>query len=100
MTALIVGSIVAFWVIVLLAAVAAASMIYRPVRYSDHVLVNLVGTGNAIEGVVVRNRRNSITLAQARMHLVTGGDPEDIDGRAVVHRDQIEFVQVLPAGKP
>lgn len=57
------------------------------------VVVNLK-TGTALAGVVVRHDGPLVELADVAL-LVEGGDPQPVDGRVVVERVAVDFIQVL-----
>jgi hypothetical protein len=78
----------------LLASVGGLWYCTRPLRYSQRVLVNLK-TGTAIEGVHVSGRGRTLTLAEPSVHDAHTGAVEPAEGRALVYRDNIDFVQVL-----
>lgn len=57
------------------------------------VVVNL-RSGRAIEGVVVERDGPLLVVADARVH-EPGADAQAMDGRVVIERDQIDFIQAL-----
>ncbi len=68
---------------------------HRPLRYSDRVLVNLT-TGNAVEGVLVRNRNGSLTVIDASVRTPDSGtEALEVEGQVVIPAGQVEFMQVL-----
>lgn len=56
-------------------------------------LVNLK-SGNAIEGVIVRQLRALLILKSAALHEAGSTGSVPIDGEAVVDIDQIDFIQI------
>ena len=57
------------------------------------VVVNLQ-SGQAIEGLLVRQSGPLLFIAEARLH--EGGDnPVPVDGQAVIERQTIDFIQML-----
>lgn len=60
------------------------------------VIVNL-RSGDAFRGVLVEDRGQLLELANCE-HLDDRGGRRDVDGRVIVERSQITFVQLLPAG--
>jgi hypothetical protein len=67
---------------------------WRPPFVLRSVLLNLK-TGEALSGVLWSTNGPWFVLRQASA-LTVGSKPAAIDGEAVVHRDNIAFVQVLP----
>jgi hypothetical protein len=67
---------------------------WRPPFILRSVLLNLK-TGEALSGVLWNARGPWFTLRQASA-LIAGAKPAPIDGEAVIHRDNVAFVQVLP----
>ncbi len=57
------------------------------------VLVNLT-TGQAIDGVLVRQAGPLLMLANATL-LEPNAEPTQLDGEAVIERDRVAFVQAL-----
>lgn len=66
-----------------------------PIKYAQRVIVNL-DTGNAVEGVLVKHRGTSLTLADVTMH-APDRDPVEIEGTTVIDRARVEFIQTLPS---
>lgn len=68
---------------------------WRPPCLLRTVIVNLHDDTHAIRGVLWQSRGPWLTLHNASL-LTTAAPPSPIDGAALVHRDQIAFIQVLP----
>lgn len=85
--------------LLLVALVATAALLAPHLRTlrRDRVIVNMLN-GSAITGVVVGDRGRRLELAQAELH--EAGATTAMDGRAVVEKSQVAFVQVLPAREP
>lgn len=66
---------------------------YRRLALNRRVMVNLT-TGDAIGGVLWDDRGPLIVLRDANLY--TDGGTSGLDGDAVIERDRIAFVQVLP----
>lgn len=66
-----------------------------PIKYAQRVIVNL-DTGNAVEGVLVKRRGTSLTLANPIMH-APDRDPVEIEGTTVIDRVRVEFIQTIPS---
>jgi hypothetical protein len=79
--------------LIIVGAVAIGQLGERPIKYADSAIVNLK-SGHAVEGVIVSQRRRSITLAEA-MVMIEGRDPEPVDGKIVVQRGNVDFVQLV-----
>ncbi len=86
--------VLAVWVPALVVGAVWLWSRHRPLRYADRVLVNLT-TGNAIEGVLVQNRRGTLTLAEASVITPEGEVPVPLEGRAVIPAGQVDFIQEL-----
>ena len=67
---------------------------WRPPCLLRAVIVNLTN-GEALQGVLWSSRGPWLTIRDAKI-LVEGATPRPLDGEAVVHRDRVTFVQVLP----
>lgn len=67
---------------------------WRPPCLLRAVIVNLTD-GSAIQGVLWNSRGAWLTIRDAKL-LVANTSPQPIDGEAVVYRDRVSFVQVLP----
>lgn len=67
---------------------------YGRLALNRRVMVNLT-TGSAIQGVLWQDRGRVLVLKDAALHL-DGGTQAPIDGEALIDRDRVEFVQVLP----
>jgi len=96
---MLVAAVVLLAVLVAL-ALAAAAVVVAPhvwVLRAERVIVNLRG-GNAVTGTVLADRGRRIVLAQAELH--EAGQTARLDGRAVIEKGNVEFVQVLPAREP
>lgn len=82
--------------VALAAAAGAGWLLYaapwRLVR-ARRVVVNL-RSGQAIEGLLVRQSGPLLFIAEARLH-EGGGNPAPIDGQAVIERQTIDFIQIL-----
>lgn len=68
---------------------------WRPPCLLRAVIVNLTDGQTAIQGVLWNSRGAWLTIRDAKL-LVANTTPQTIDGEAVVHRDRVSFVQVLP----
>jgi hypothetical protein len=78
-----------------LGAAAGWWTVARPWRLvrARRVVVNL-RSGQAIEGLLVRQEGPLLFIAEARLH--EGSDnPVVIDGQAVVERQTVDFIQIL-----
>lgn len=68
--------------------------------YADYlatpILVNLT-TGKAFKGVLWAASRDLLVLRGAEV-IEGNASPQSVDGEAVIERDRIDFVQVLPHG--
>lgn len=92
-------------VIVLLAVLVALAAGATAVLAAPHlvamrrqrVIVNL-RSGPALTGVVLRDWGRRIELGDARLH--EAGESRPLDGRAVVWKTNVAFVQVLPPLDP
>jgi hypothetical protein len=88
---------IAIALLVLMGAVSArlwwaSASSWRLVK-ARRVVVNL-RSGQAIEGLMVRQSGALLFLAEARLH--EGSDnPVPIDGQAVIERPTIDFIQML-----
>lgn len=58
------------------------------------VLVNLK-SGNAIQGVIVRQSGPLLVLKSASLHAVGMSDPTPLDGEAIVRVDDVDFIQAI-----
>lgn len=67
---------------------------WRPPCLLRPVIVNLTDQ-SAIQGVLWSSRGAWLTIRDAKL-LISNTTPQPIDGEAVVHRDRVSFVQVLP----
>ena len=67
---------------------------WRPPFYLRSVILNLK-SGEAITGVLWHSRGPWLTLKDASL-LTAGKKPTPMDGEVVVHRDNLNFAQVLP----
>lgn len=56
------------------------------------VVVNLK-SGNAIRGVIVAQSGPLLILKSASLHVVGVSDPTPLDGEAIVHVDEVDFIQ-------
>lgn len=91
--------------LVLLAVLVAAALAVLVVVAAPHmvamrrrrVIVNL-RSGPSLTGVVVRDWGARLELVDAKLH--EAGEARPIDGRAVAWKNNISFVQVLPAADP
>lgn len=84
--------------VVLTAVVAAAMYVWHrfgPWRLvkARRVVVNL-RSGQAIEGLLVKQSGPLLFIAEARLHEGVS-DPVPIDGQAVIERPNIDFIQIL-----
>ncbi len=86
--------VLAVWVPALVVGAVWLWSRHRPLRYADRVLVNLT-TGNAIEGVLVRNRGGTLTLAEAAVHTPEGEAPVDLEGRTIIPAERVDFMQEI-----
>lgn len=57
------------------------------------VLVNLT-TGQAIEGVLLRQSGPLLVVANATLH-EPNAEPASLDGEAVIERDRVAFIQAV-----
>lgn len=57
------------------------------------VLVNLT-TGQAIEGVLLRQSGPLLVVANATLH-EPNAEPAPLDGEAVIERDRVAFIQAV-----
>lgn len=78
-----------------LGAVAGWWTVARPWRLvkARRVVVNL-RSGQAIEGLLVKQEGPLLFIAEARLH-EGGENPVPIDGQAVLERPNIDFIQIL-----
>ncbi|MGY4543268.1 hypothetical protein ACVWY0_003201 [Arthrobacter sp. UYNi723] len=78
-----------------LGAVAGWWTVTRPWRLvkARRVVVNL-RSGQAIEGLLVRQAGSLLFIAEARLH-EGSENPVLIDGQAVVERQTVDFIQIL-----
>lgn len=78
-----------------LGAVAGWWAVARPWRLvkARRVVVNL-RSGQAIEGLLVKQEGPLLFLAEARLH-EGSENPVPIDGQAVVERPNIDFIQIF-----
>ena len=88
------------WIAILLLAVlivliAAAAWSVRPWRLvkARRVVVNL-RSGQAIQGLLVRQSGPLLFLAEAELH-EGPNNPVPLDGQAVVERQTVDFIQML-----
>ena len=65
---------------------------YKRLLICERVIVNLVD-GSAIEGVLTDQDGPLLVLQDATLHSPGGGDGRPMDGRVVVERDRVLFVQ-------
>lgn len=62
----------------------------------SRVLVNLLD-GRAFDGLLISKRGPLLELADARLFSAPGGaEPAALDGRVLVERPQVAFIQVRP----
>jgi hypothetical protein len=61
---------------------------------SSRVLVNMED-GRAFDGLLVAKRGPLLELADARL-LAPGAEPVKVDGRVLVERPKVSFIQVRP----
>jgi hypothetical protein len=61
-------------------------------------IVNLK-TGSAVRGVILNHDGDVYVIARAEL-LTTNLPPQPIDGTVVVDLENVDFVQLLPAGIP
>lgn len=71
---------------------------YRRVRYASTVIVNLK-TGGAIQGALIEDRGEVLALKHATL-LQPAKPPVKVDGEVLIERENVDFVQVLPAVTP
>ena len=78
-----------------LGAVAGWWTVARPWRLvkARRVVVNL-RSGQAIEGLLVKQEGPLLFIAEARLH-EGSENPVPIDGQAVLERPNIDFIQIL-----
>lgn len=67
---------------------------WRPPCLLRAVIINLTD-GNAIQGVLWSSRGPWLTVRESKL-LVPNANATVIDGEAVLHRDRVTFIQVLP----
>jgi hypothetical protein len=67
----------------------------RPPCVLRTVIVNLKEGQSAIRGILWETRGPWFTVSEAQL-LTAGSQPTPIDGTAVVHRENVAFLQVLP----
>lgn len=87
---------IALVLLVLLVALAGAGLwSIRPWRLvkARKVVVNL-RSGQAIEGLLVRQSGPLLFLAEAQLH-EGNSSPVPIDGQAVIERPGVDFIQLL-----
>lgn len=67
---------------------------FRSHKYviAKRVIVNL-HSGNAIDGVIVRQTGPLLVLKNATLHELGADKSVALDGEALVSRDQIDFIQ-------
>lgn len=62
----------------------------------SRVLVNMAD-GRAFDGLLVSQRGPLLELADARLFSAPGGaEPVKLDGRVLIERPQVSFIQVCP----
>lgn len=91
--------------VVLLGVLVALALLISVIVAAPHlvalrrarVIVNL-RSGPALTGVVLRDWGRRIELGDARLH--EAGESRPLDGRAVVWKSNVAFVQVLPPLDP
>lgn len=87
---------IALVLLVLLAALVGAGLwSVRPWRLvkARRVVVNL-RSGQAIQGLLVRQSGPLLFLAEAQLH-EGNNSPVPIDGQAVIERPGVDFIQIL-----
>lgn len=71
---------------------------WRRAAVRRDVLVNL-RTGKAIRGVMWASRGPLLVLKDAELVEANGSPPIRLDGDVIVERSNLDFVQVIPAGR-
>jgi hypothetical protein len=68
---------------------------WRPPCLLRRVIVNLSDDpATALQGVLWRSRGPWLVIREAAM-LRAGAEPQHLDGEALVHRDNVAFIQVV-----
>lgn len=74
-------------------------MFRSPWPMYERVLVNL-HNGEAIRGLLVKQRRNLLVLADAELVHPSTERPVPMDGHIYIERPQVAFLQALKGGPP
>lgn len=68
---------------------------WRRVAVTRRLLVNLK-SGDAIDGVLLRQSGNVLVFGAAEHYAASGRSPVPMQGEVIIDRDNIAYAQVLP----